>query len=196
MLIDTLELDLKKEKMRQIKNLESLVENACQTEKVVEDDKELEAAEEEACKILDSIIVEAAEQVNGDGNGNRMTASTSDLENNNLVVDLERDQDEESEQLLNNHITERGQDLEDLELDEDDDNLLNHPKVLYEDELILFKEKCCQLTNDNVDLTRQLQELTTNIDKMKQQSLNHFLVTYFVPICIFFVAFLYYLLRK
>lgn len=81
------------------------------------------------------------------------------------------------------------------ENDDDDDALNNHPKVLYEDELIVFKEKCTNLTADNVRLSREVGELRANMGRFHNNWMYSFMQKYLVPILIFFVAFVFYLLK-
>lgn len=81
------------------------------------------------------------------------------------------------------------------EQDEDDDVLNNHPKVLYEDELIVFKEKCTNLTSENVRLQREVVELRANLGHFSNSWLHNFLLKYLVPVLIVFVAYIFYLLK-
>lgn len=78
---------------------------------------------------------------------------------------------------------------------DDDDALNNHPKVLYEDELIVFKEKCTNLTAENVRLSREMGELRANLGRFHNNWMYNFLQKYLVPILIFLVAFVFYLLK-
>lgn len=78
---------------------------------------------------------------------------------------------------------------------EDDDALNNHPKVLYEDELIVFKEKCTNLTAENVRLCREVDELRSNMSQFHNSWLHNFLLKYLVPVLIVFVAYVFYLLK-
>lgn len=78
---------------------------------------------------------------------------------------------------------------------EDDDALNNHPKVLYEDELIVFKEKCTNLTAENVRLQREVGELRSNMSQFHSSWLHNFMLKYLVPVLIVFVAYIFYLLK-
>lgn len=78
---------------------------------------------------------------------------------------------------------------------EDDDALNNHPKVLYEDELIVFKEKCTNLTDENVRLHREMDELRSNMSQFHNSWLHNFMLKYLVPVLIVFVAYIFYLLK-
>lgn len=78
---------------------------------------------------------------------------------------------------------------------DDDDALNNHPKVLYEDELIVFKEKCTNLTTENVRLQREIGELRVNASHFHDSWLHNFLLKYLVPVLICFVAYIFYLLK-
>lgn len=80
--------------------------------------------------------------------------------------------------------------------DEDDDDALNnHPKVLYEDELIVFKEKCTNLTAENVRLHREVGELRANMSHFHNSWLHNFMLKYLVPVLIVIVAYIFYLLK-
>jgi DNA gyrase/topoisomerase IV subunit A len=79
--------------------------------------------------------------------------------------------------------------------DDDDDALNNHPKVLYEDELIVFKEKCTNLTAENVRLHREIGELRANMSHFHNTWLNNFMLKYLVPVLILFIAYIFYLLK-
>jgi predicted RNase H-like nuclease (RuvC/YqgF family) len=78
---------------------------------------------------------------------------------------------------------------------DDDDALNNHPKVLYEDELIVFKEKCTNLTTENVRLQREIGELRANMSHFHDSWLHNFMLKYLVPVLICFVAYIFYLLK-
>lgn len=78
---------------------------------------------------------------------------------------------------------------------DDDDLLNNHPKVLYEDELIVFKEKCTNLTNENVRLQRELTEMRQNFGDIHANRMHNFMLKYLVPILVLFVAYIFYLLK-
>ena len=78
---------------------------------------------------------------------------------------------------------------------DDDDVLNNHPKVLYEDELIVFKEKCTNLTNENVRLQREITEMRQNFGDVNANRLHNFMLKYLVPILVLFVAYIFYLLK-
>lgn len=77
----------------------------------------------------------------------------------------------------------------------DDDALNNHPKVLYEDELIVFKEKCTNLTAENVRLYREVDELRSNIGQFHHSWLHNFMLKYLAPVLIVFLAYIFYLLK-
>lgn len=79
--------------------------------------------------------------------------------------------------------------------DDDDDALNNHPKVLYEDELIVFKEKCTNLSAENVRLQREIGELRTNMSHFHDSWLHNFMLKYLVPVLICIVAYIFYLLK-
>lgn len=78
---------------------------------------------------------------------------------------------------------------------DDDDALNNHPKVLYEDELIVFKEKCTNLTSENVRLHREISEIRANLSQYHNSWFHNFLLKYLVPMLIVFVAYIFYLLK-
>jgi len=78
---------------------------------------------------------------------------------------------------------------------DDDDALNNHPKVLYEDELIVFKEKCTNLTAENVRLLREIDEIRANMSQYHSSWLHSFMLKYLVPVLIVFVAYIFYLLK-
>lgn len=77
----------------------------------------------------------------------------------------------------------------------DDDAINNHPKVLYEDELILFKEKCRSLSMENVQLHQEICELRTNMSSFHSNWLHNLMLKYLVPVLIFFVAYVFYLVK-
>ena len=78
---------------------------------------------------------------------------------------------------------------------DDDDLLNNHPKVLYEDELIVFKEKCTNLTNENVRLQREITEMRQNFGDIHANRMHNFMLKFLVPILVLFVAYIFYLLK-
>lgn len=77
----------------------------------------------------------------------------------------------------------------------DDDELNNHPKVLYEDELIVFKEKCKSLTDENIRLQREIGELRTTMTHFHSNWLHNFMLKYLVPVLIVFIAYFYFLVK-
>lgn len=77
----------------------------------------------------------------------------------------------------------------------DDDELNNHPKVLYEDELIVFKEKCKSLTDENIRLQREIGELRTTMTHFHSNWLHNFMLKYLVPVLIVFIAYVFFLLK-
>ncbi|CAG9800018.1 unnamed protein product [Chironomus riparius] len=77
----------------------------------------------------------------------------------------------------------------------DDDELNNHPKVLYEDELIVFKEKCKSLTDDNIRLQREIGELRITMTQFHSNWLHNFMLKYLVPVLIIFIAYFFFLLK-
>lgn len=79
--------------------------------------------------------------------------------------------------------------------DIDDDELNNHPKVLYEDELIVFKEKCRSLTEDNIRLQREVAELRSTMSNFHSNWLHNFMLKYLVPVIILFIAYFFYLCK-
>lgn len=79
---------------------------------------------------------------------------------------------------------------------EDDDELNNHPKVLYEDELIVFKEKCSSLSEENVRLQRELSELRATFGHFQRNWLHNAALKYIVPIIIVFIAYIFLSLKS
>lgn len=77
----------------------------------------------------------------------------------------------------------------------DDDELNNHPKVLYEDELIVFKENCKSLTDENIRLQREIGELRTTMTHFHSNWLHNFMLKYLVPVLIVFIAYFYFLVK-
>lgn len=77
----------------------------------------------------------------------------------------------------------------------DDDSINNHPKVLYEDELIIFKEKCTNLAVDNMRLQRELIEMRTDLNQFHTNWLYNVMLKYLVPVLIIFVAYIIFLLK-
>lgn len=216
-LIDCLENDLKSEKMKQLRSLERFIENGCQTNEdwleefvkvEVKTNEDVSIKEDEKSEVADTVNNEESQKIKEEGVVvekigvlSSMPVSSSDLENNNLMIESETqsdkiESDQESEKI---HITENEKlmekDLQQIE-DQDEDAILNHPKVLYEDELVTFKEKCAELTSDNIKLVHKVNELTENLKKMQETTMNQFLMKYLVPILVFFVALIYYLVKK
>lgn len=81
-------------------------------------------------------------------------------------------------------------------VDVDDDELNNHPKVLYEDELIVFKEKCQSLSEENIRLQRELSDLRTTFGHFNGNWLHNAALKYIVPIIIVFIAYIYLSLKS
>lgn len=79
---------------------------------------------------------------------------------------------------------------------DDDDELNNHPKVLYEDELIVFKEKCKSLCEENVRLQRELSELRATFGHFHGNWLQNAALKYLVPIIIVFIAYIFFFVRS
>ena len=77
----------------------------------------------------------------------------------------------------------------------DDDELNNHPKVLYEDELIVFKEKCKSLTGDNIRLQREIEELRSTMTNFHSNWLHNMMLKYFVPVLMLFIAFFFFMFK-
>jgi DNA gyrase/topoisomerase IV subunit A len=84
---------------------------------------------------------------------------------------------------------------DEIDHEADDDALNNHPKVLYEDELIVFKEKCTNLATENIRLQREIGELRANMSHFHNNWLHNFMLKYLVPVLIVFVAYIFYLLK-
>jgi DNA gyrase/topoisomerase IV subunit A len=84
---------------------------------------------------------------------------------------------------------------DEIDHEDDDDALNNHPKVLYEDELIVFKEKCTNLASENIRLQREIGELRANMSHFHNNWLHNFMLKYLVPVLIVFVAYIFYLLK-
>jgi hypothetical protein len=80
--------------------------------------------------------------------------------------------------------------------DEEDEKFNNHPKVLYEEELIIFKEKCKSLSEDNVRLQRELSELRTTFGHFHGNWLHNAALKYLVPIVIVFIAYIFLSLKS
>ena len=59
---------------------------------------------------------------------------------------------------------------------EEDDELMNHPKVLYEDELIVFKEQCATLQSENVRLSREMADMSESVEQVRQKALQQFVI--------------------
>lgn len=78
---------------------------------------------------------------------------------------------------------------------DDDDELNNHPKVLYEDELIVFKEKCKTLCEENVRLQRELSELRTIFGNFNGNWVHNVALKYLVPLVIVFIAYIFFFVR-
>lgn len=79
---------------------------------------------------------------------------------------------------------------------DDDDEINNHPKVLYEDELIVFKEKCKSLSEENVRLQRELSELRATFGHFHANWLQNAALKYLVPIVIVFIAYIFFFVRS
>lgn len=78
---------------------------------------------------------------------------------------------------------------------EDDDELNNHPKVLYEDELIVFKEKFKSLSEENVRLQREISELRATFGHFHGNWLHNAALKFLVPIIIVFIAYIFFFVR-
>jgi len=78
---------------------------------------------------------------------------------------------------------------------DDDDELNNHPKVLYEDELIVFKEKCKSLTDENIRLQREIGELRSTMTHFHSNWLHNFMLKYLVPVLIIFIAYFFFVFK-
>jgi hypothetical protein len=78
---------------------------------------------------------------------------------------------------------------------DDDDIINNHPKVLYEDELIIFKEKCTNLAADKIRLQRELNEMRDNVNHSHTSWLYNMMLKYLVPMLIVFVAYIIFLFK-
>lgn len=86
--------------------------------------------------------------------------------------------------------------LKALITDVDDDEFNNHPKVLYEEELIIFKEKCKSLNEENVRLQQELSELRTTFGHFHGNWLHNAALKYLVPIVIVFIAYIFLSLKS
>lgn len=75
------------------------------------------------------------------------------------------------------------------------DFLEKYPNVLYEEELVTLKEKCSHLTLDNVKLQKEINELKNNMSLYHRNWLHNLMMKYLVPVLIFFVAYIYYLIK-
>lgn len=80
-------------------------------------------------------------------------------------------------------------------IEDDDDELNNHPKVLYEDELILFKEKYKSLSDENIKLQREISELRATFGHFHGNWLHNAALKYLVPIIIVFIAYFFVFMR-
>lgn len=80
-------------------------------------------------------------------------------------------------------------------LEDSSDDLMNHPKVLYEDELIVFKEQCATLQQENVRLSREMAELSGSLGQERQRALQHFIIKYLMPVVVLFFAYVFYWAR-
>jgi ElaB/YqjD/DUF883 family membrane-anchored ribosome-binding protein len=79
---------------------------------------------------------------------------------------------------------------------DEDEKFNNHPKVLYEEELIIFKEKCKTLNEENVRLQRELSELRTTFGHFNGNWLHNAALKYLVPIVIVFIAYVFLSLKS
>ena len=78
---------------------------------------------------------------------------------------------------------------------EEDDELMNHPKVLYEDELIVFKEQCATLQSENVRLSREMADMSESVEQVRQKALQQFVIKYLMPVVVLFFAYVFYWAR-
>lgn len=78
---------------------------------------------------------------------------------------------------------------------DDDDELNNHPKVLYEDELIVFKEKYKSLSEENIKLRTEISELRATFGHFHGNWLHNAALKYLVPIIIVFIAYIFFFMR-
>lgn len=75
------------------------------------------------------------------------------------------------------------------------DFLKNHPRVLYEEEIVTLKEKCSHLTLDNTHLQKEINELRNNMSLYHRNWLQNLMMKYLVPVLIIFVAYIFYLIK-
>ncbi|CRL06696.1 CLUMA_CG019598, isoform A [Clunio marinus] len=170
-------IEARKNRFDEMKHLE---EREMQTEAVSESTKELsEVVAQDECNTSSSSSVLSQESLSSVRIANSQTKSSIKIPQSIEVPDG-------VQQNVNN---------DDNDDDDDDDTLNNHPKVLYEDELIVFKEKCTNLTAENVRLLLEVRELRTNISHFHNSWLHNFVLKYIVPVMIVFVAYIFYLLK-
>lgn len=79
---------------------------------------------------------------------------------------------------------------------DEDEKFNNHPKVLYEEELIIFKEKCKSLSEENVRLQQELSDLRTTFGHFHGNWLHNAALKYLVPIVIVFIAYIFLSLKS
>lgn len=176
--------------------LSNLTEQMTWNEKLLERlQQELNDEREQQMEIMKKCLVEREVQTEV----NESTKEVVDVARSSSVlaesppVAVEEDQLKSSTKLPQHTSSEASTSAGDD--DADDDALNNHPKVLYEDELIVFKEKCTNLTTENVRLQREISEMRANLSHFHNNWLHNFALKYLVPVLFVFIAYILYLLK-
>jgi hypothetical protein len=194
-LLEQLQMELSEERERHLKMMDKCF-NECgiQTEKI-ESTKEVPAATaviEQESKI--SVLSESPSTDRMNTSHNEPIVSKQIEAQKASLTKLPQNRLDESA------ITTEKERIDDVDTvvndDNDDDDVLNnHPKVLYEDELIVFKEKCKSLSDENIRLQRELNEIQNNMGHFQRNWLHNFMLKYFVPILVLFIAYIFFLLK-
>lgn len=181
-LLEQMQADLNAEREMRMKMLEKcLIEREMQTDDVSSTKEDVEEEVDDACSSTSSSVLSTA-----------TTIAPTEIKSEEIssIKSTELPQS-----LSSPPSATLGSQYENIHEDDDDDALNNHPKVLYEDELIVFKEKCTNLTAERVRLQREIGELRANMSHFHNTWLHNFMLKYLVPVLICFVAYIFYLLK-
>jgi hypothetical protein len=169
-LLEQLQDDLNTERDMRMKMIEKcLEERGIQTE-IIEEQKKIETSTNQVPEMTHEVVVKEEEIEEEE----KATSSK-------LAVLSQQSTSNNTTSCVNNEL--------------DDDAINNHPKVLYEDELILFKEKCSSLSMENVQLHREIDELRSNMSQFSTNHLHNLMLKYLVPVLICFIAYVFYLVK-
>lgn len=182
--------------------VENLSEQMVCNEKLLEEmQSELKNARDREIEVLDKVVLDHSMQTDEIDSTKEVSVaqeaqSSAVLTDSPPTVDTREPQKPSAKTPPSSSVEERLEDEVDHDDDDDNDDALNnHPKVLYEEELIVFKEKCTNLTAENIRLHHEIGELRNNMSHFHNNWLHNFLLKYLVPVLIVFVAYIFFLLK-